>query len=59
MLEEGEEENFLQFSALPVAGATDKGGFEGEAQFFNLSPTFLTQPDSCQLEVVVLIFCSF
>ena len=34
MLEGDEEENFLQFSALPVAGATDKGGLERGGSIF-------------------------
>ena len=31
------EEGILQFLSLPVAGARDKGGFCGAAQFFNIS----------------------
>ena len=47
------------FQRCPWQVPRIRGDSRGEAQFFNPSPTFLTQPDSCQLEVVVLIFCSF
>ena len=47
------------FQRCPWQVPRIRGDSRGEAQFFNPSPTFLTQPDSCQLKVVVLIFCSF
>ena len=47
------------FQRCPWQVPRIRGDSRGEAQFFNPSPTFLTQPDSCQLEVFVLIFCSF
>ena len=47
------------FQRCPWQVPRIRGDSRGEAQFFNPSPTFLTQPDSCQLERVVLIFAHF